>query len=198
MRVAVVGAGIVGTCAAYALARDGCEVMVFEQFELDHDRGSSFGDSRIIRRFYDDPYYTRLMVTAYPLWERLAALTQQTLIENLGGLYFGPADHPSLASAAAGMRSIGAAPEMLSASQLRARYPAFAFGGGEAGLVDETAGSLRASRCVRAAVAAARAAGADVRTGVRVTALEPGAWGVDVHEASGERLRVDSAVICAG
>jgi len=56
MRVVIVGAGGVGTMAAWRLARTGNEVIALEQFQLDHDQGSSYGDSRIIRRVYSDPY----------------------------------------------------------------------------------------------------------------------------------------------
>ena len=41
MRVAVVGAGVHGLAAAAALARDGHQVDVHEQFDLDHHHGSS-------------------------------------------------------------------------------------------------------------------------------------------------------------
>jgi sarcosine oxidase len=42
----------VGSAAARFLAREGHAVVVLEQFELDHDRGSSYGTSRIIRKTY--------------------------------------------------------------------------------------------------------------------------------------------------
>ena len=35
--------------------------IALERFRLDHDRGSSYGDSRIVRRVYPDPLYTGLM-----------------------------------------------------------------------------------------------------------------------------------------
>lgn len=197
--VAVVGAGIVGACAAYALAREGAGVTVFEQFDVDHDRGSSYGDSRIIRRFYDDPYYTRLMESAFPLWERLEAAGGRRLYERLGGLYFGPAGHARLVAAESGIRAIGAEPELLGAREMRARFPAFVFGDDEIGLVDERAGSLHASACVVAAVDAARNAGARLCTRVkvqRIAATPDG--GVALHCAGGEPQRFDRAVVCAG
>ena len=54
--VAVVGAGINGAAAAYALARGGDEVTLYEQFRIGHTNGSSHGASRIFRRQMDfDP-----------------------------------------------------------------------------------------------------------------------------------------------
>jgi glycine/D-amino acid oxidase-like deaminating enzyme len=70
-RIAVLGAGGVGSAAARFLAREGHAVTVVEQFEPDHDRGSSYGSSRIIRKTYTDGFYTALMGAAYPLWDEL-------------------------------------------------------------------------------------------------------------------------------
>jgi sarcosine oxidase len=199
VKIAVVGAGIVGACAALELASADHDVTLFEQFDEDHDLGSSFGDSRIIRFFYDDPYYTRLMSAAMPLWRRLEAASGTTLYETYGGLYFGPAGHASIASGLAGMRAVGASPELLDARELRARFPAFRFRDDEAGFVDDRAGSLRASRCVRAAIGAARDARAAVRTGVKIARIEPdGDRAVALMLSSGAPERFDRAIACAG
>src|SRR5436305_13924800 len=71
MRVAVIGAGGVGSAAARFLAMGGHEVILLEQFAVDHDRGSSYGQSRVIRRASPDVLYTRLMEPAARLWREL-------------------------------------------------------------------------------------------------------------------------------
>jgi len=198
MRLAVVGAGIVGSSAAFELAGKGHDVHLYEQFDVDHDRGSSFGDSRIIRLFYDDPYYTRLMSQGFALWRRLEAVSGQTLYEAFGGLYFGPAGHPSIVSGVKGMQAVGVTPVLLDARELRERFPAFAFADDEAGFVDERACSLRASRCVRAAVSAASAAGAVVHAGAKAARIEARDGKVEIAFEGDERERFDRAIVCAG
>lgn len=198
MRVAVIGAGIIGSSAAFELAGAGHAVSLFEQFDVDHDKGSSFGDSRIVRLFYDDPYYTRLMIEGLALWRRLEAASGQTLYEAFGGLYFGPSGHASIASGVKGMQAVGVDPVLLDARELRARFPAFSFADDETGFIDERAGSLRASRCVRAAVSAASDAGAIVRTGAKVVRIEARGGGVEIALRDGERERFDRAIVCAG
>ncbi len=94
-RVAVVGAGVMGCAAAWALAERGADVTVYEQFELDNTRGSSHGRSRIFRVAYPDPYWIRLAQEAYAGWNELDP--------NVLGLYglVELASDPSLTSARA-------------------------------------------------------------------------------------------------
>lgn len=70
-RVAVVGAGVMGCAAAWALHERGADVDVYEQFELDNTRGSSHGHSRIFRIAYPDPYWIRFAQEAYAGWNDL-------------------------------------------------------------------------------------------------------------------------------
>ncbi len=70
-RVAVVGAGIMGAATAWALRERGAEVTVYEQFELDHDRGSSHGRTRIFRVAYPDADWIRFAQEAYAGWQQL-------------------------------------------------------------------------------------------------------------------------------
>jgi glycine/D-amino acid oxidase-like deaminating enzyme len=71
MRVAVVGAGVMGCATAWALRERGVDVSVHEQFALDHDRGSSHGRTRIFRIAYPDPYWIRFAQEAYAGWREL-------------------------------------------------------------------------------------------------------------------------------
>ena len=64
----VIGAGAMGSAAAYYLSERGQRVLLLEQFELDHRMGSSYGHSRIIRYAYDHPEYVELAKDTFPLW----------------------------------------------------------------------------------------------------------------------------------
>ena len=48
------------------------QVLGLEQFEIAHDKGSSHGDSRIIRlAYHEHPDYVPLLLRAYELWQTL-------------------------------------------------------------------------------------------------------------------------------
>jgi glycine/D-amino acid oxidase-like deaminating enzyme len=81
----VIGAGGVGSAAAYYLAKAGQKVLLLEQFELDHQNGSSYGYSRVIRYTYDNPIYVNLMRDAYPLWFALQDEADEQLYVKTGG-----------------------------------------------------------------------------------------------------------------
>jgi sarcosine oxidase len=71
MKVAVVGAGVMGCATAWALRERGAEVTVHEQFGPDHDRGSSHGRTRIFRVAYPEAFWVRLAQEAYAGWNDL-------------------------------------------------------------------------------------------------------------------------------
>jgi monomeric sarcosine oxidase len=71
LKVAVVGAGVMGCATAWALRELGAEVTVHEQFDLDHERGSSHGRTRIFRVAYPEPYWVRFAQEAYAGWREL-------------------------------------------------------------------------------------------------------------------------------
>jgi sarcosine oxidase len=85
VKVAVVGAGIMGAATAWQLARRGTDVVVHEQFEPDHARGSSHGRSRIVRLAYPEPEWVRLAVEARDGWAELEQESGTRLLE-LNGL----------------------------------------------------------------------------------------------------------------
>jgi len=70
-RVAVVGAGIMACATAWALRERGADVSLYEQFELDHTRGSSHGRTRIFRLAYPEPEWVELAEEALPAWREL-------------------------------------------------------------------------------------------------------------------------------
>jgi sarcosine oxidase len=70
-RVAVVGAGIMGSATAWALRERGADVALYEQFELEHTRGSSHGRTRIFRLAYPEDEWVQLAEEALQAWREL-------------------------------------------------------------------------------------------------------------------------------
>jgi sarcosine oxidase len=96
VRVAIVGAGVNGLAAAATLARAGHEVVVHEQFELDHRHGSSHGRSRIFRLSYPDQHWVQLAKEAHQGWRALEEEAGERLIEYTGLLELGGTSEDAL------------------------------------------------------------------------------------------------------
>jgi sarcosine oxidase len=118
VEVVIVGGGVMGTAAAWRLARRGREVLLLEQYELGHDRGSSHGPTRVFRFVYGDALYVSMAQCALPLWRELEQDAGESLLDMTGGLDIGPPER--LEPAAHALEACGAAYEMI--TEPSARY----------------------------------------------------------------------------
>jgi sarcosine oxidase len=78
--VAVVGAGVNGLAAGWALRRRGIDAVVYEQFALGHTRGSSHGRTRIFRLAYPDVEWVQLAQEALAGWRELEQESGEELL----------------------------------------------------------------------------------------------------------------------
>ncbi|EKU99467.1 glycine/D-amino acid oxidase, deaminating [Leptolyngbya sp. PCC 7375] len=193
----VIGAGGVGSAAAYYLAKAGQRVLLLEQFELNHRHGSSYGYSRVIRYTYDNPIYINLMRDAYPLWFALQEEAGEELYVKTGGLDFGFPDTDTFQKLKASMDEAQLDYEHLSRADIQERYPQFALKEGMEGLFQSESGLLRTSRCVLAHARLAQERGAEVRDQTPVVKVMPGTNGVEVQTAK-DLFSCDRIILTVG
>ncbi len=184
--VAVVGAGIVGLCTAYALLERGVDVRVYEQGVPGH--GQSGGESRIFRHAHDDRRLvadTRDSRAVYDEWSRRLGLP---LVSEDGAVAIGPSVDERLPL----LQESGVAARRLDAEELAARVPVLARYDGPA-MLDERGGSIRTTAMVGALTDAV----GDRLVHDEVLSVRPDGAAVEVR-SGGTTGRFERVVVAAG
>ena len=167
--VIVVGLGIMGSAAAQHLASRGKRVLGIDQFAPPHTFGSSHGASRMIRQSYwEHPDYVPLLLRAYELWERLEQDSGADLLHLTGGLVIGSQTGDLVRRSVHSAELHSLPHEVLSAGELRRRYPPLRVADTDFALFETRAGYLRAEECWRQQLAAAARHGADLHVDERL------------------------------
>ncbi len=203
--IAVVGLGAVGGAALLAAARAGAKVVGFDRFAPPHTFGSTHGETRIVRAAIGEgAAYTPFAQRSFALWDQLSAETNERLVTRCGLLVLGgvlphathvPAGFLDTTIEAA--RSFGIVHEILSAAEVRARFPAYERFDGECAYFEPGAGFAVPERVVAAQLARATALGATVRFNTPVASIAADGGGVVVRAGS-ETFRAAQVVLAAG
>jgi sarcosine oxidase len=196
--VAVVGLGAMGSAALDAVARRGLRAVGIERFEPGHDRGSSHGATRIIRLgYFEHPSYVPLVREAYRLWRDIEARSGHTLLHVTGIIEIGPPDGPLVRGTLQSSHRHDLPHAVLDAAALMQRWPAFCVPSHFVGVFQPDGGFLAAEPAVHTQVKLAAAAGAAIRTGETVQAIEPRGQGVRIRTDRGT-INAAKAIIAAG
>src|SRR5262245_48802164 len=196
--VIVIGAGGMGSAAAFEFARRGRSVLALEQFPLVHGRGSSHGHTRIIRRaYYEHPGYVPLVRRAFERWYDLEQRTGRHLLTECGCLGIGPPDGEVVNGVLTSAREHRLVVEPLGADELARRFPQFRLNNGEVGVLERDAGFLYVEECVRAHLEEAARLGATIKAEEAVLNWTSDSRSATVTTARGT-YSADKLVLTAG
>ncbi|KAM0910631.1 hypothetical protein ACQ4PT_014018 [Festuca glaucescens] len=196
--VIVVGAGIMGSCAAHAAASRGARVLLLERFDLLHQRGSSHGESRTIRATYPQPHYPPLVRLSRRLWDDAQRDAGYSVLTPTPHVDLGPKDDPAFVAAVAN----GGATE-LAAGKGGARPKwagVFRVPEGWTAASSELGGVMKATKAVAMFQALAVKMGAFVRDRAEVVdvARKQGEGTIVVRTSSGEEFHGAKCIITVG
>jgi monomeric sarcosine oxidase len=192
--VIIIGAGLAGSAAAWALARRGRSVTVIEAFPPGHRRGSSHGSARIFRRAYPDPFYVRLTGHAQRLWRQLGDEAGEDLVLTTGAVDFGPARVQEKMYDI--LISLGVPAELIPAAAATERWPGMSFGTDPV-MFHSDGGVIDPERAMETMLAIATARGAQLYYESPVLGLEPSQAGAAVHTAD-RTWHAPTVVVAAG
>jgi monomeric sarcosine oxidase len=168
-------------------------VVLVEQFEPGHDRGSSHGSTRIFRLAYPDPAYVEMARRALLLWRELEGETGEELLVTTGGIDYG--ERSSVQPVVETLVDLRVPHEILGPVEAARHWPGFLFDGPVVHQPD--AGRIAADTVVRVLQEDARSHGAQLHFREPVQVLAPDGDRVLVA-SDAEQYRAKAAVVTAG
>jgi sarcosine oxidase len=194
----VIGVGGFGSSALYHLAKRGMRVLGIEQFGIAHDRGSSHGDTRIIRKaYFEHPDYVPLLQRGYDLWAELEEEFGQQLYCECGLLLSGSPEGEAVGGAKIAAATHNIPIEQLDLRDVQDRFPGFEIPEGFSVVFEPEAGFLKVEDCVTAHIEQACAMGAELKTRETVQSWESDGTTVRVRTDRGE-YEAASLIVTAG
>ncbi|HRH59413.1 MAG TPA: N-methyl-L-tryptophan oxidase, partial [Chitinophagaceae bacterium] len=148
--VAIIGAGAMGSAAAYHLSKTKKEILLLDRFFPPHNSGSSHGESRIIREaYFESPIYVPLVQKAYKLWDELERESGKQLFIKTGGLMLGDAGSKVFNGAERSAEQYGIWYEALDNTAISKIFPAFKPAESTVALYEKNAGLLFPELCIQ-------------------------------------------------
>ena len=124
MKTIIVGGGVMGLCAAWAMSREGHDVEIFEQGELPNPIASSMDEHRLIRHPYGDHMgYARMIDDAFAAWDLLWRDLGRRLFAPTGTLALSGNGADWAQRSAATLAAIGRPMVELAPADLPRRFP---------------------------------------------------------------------------
>ena len=196
--VVVCGLGVTGAAALHALASRGVRALAIERFAPGHERGSSHGETRVIRLgYFEHPSYVPLVRHAYAKWHEIEKAAAVRLLHVTGTLEVGPLASTLIAGTWASICQHGLPFELLGAGEVMQQFPAFRIPAEYVGVLQPQGGYLRAEASVAALFRLAQQNAAEIRLGETVREIAPTAGGVRVTTDHGT-VEAGSAIVAAG
>ncbi len=198
MRVIVVGAGIVGLSAAWALRRAGHEPVVLDQGPaIPNPLAASHDRHRLIRLAHAEGDGRGVTIRdAYAAWARLWADLGRSHYRETGMLLTARDPTDWAVSCRKGFDRAGVPHEIWERARLAARCPYLRLGPDDWGLHTPEGGALLADRILADLAAWLADRGVPLRASARVAGVDPDRARVTLE--GGERLDADAVVMAAG
>ena len=188
-----------GSAALAHCAKRGASVIGIEQFGIAHDRGSSHGKSRMIRKaYFENPAYVPLVLRAYDLWRELERDAGEELLRITGVLAVGAESSRIVQRTVHTATQHGLPVEQLSKREIESRYPMLKLRPDELGVFEMDGGVLDPERAIAAHARIAEAAGAKLNCDVSMQSWHPTSDGFALRLSDGTRVQTRALVLTAG
>ena len=172
--VIVLGLGAHGSSAVYHLSNTNCKVLGIDRFMPPHSRGSSHGQSRIIRQAYhENPLYVPFVKEAYNLWYQIEKTSGKKLLLETSGIMLGGKDSDVIKGAKLSASTHDIPFEQLDNISIEKRFPALRPSADTVAVLEKNAGILFPELCISTYLEEAQKNGAILHYNERVLRIIP-------------------------
>ncbi|KAI3749349.1 hypothetical protein L2E82_19958 [Cichorium intybus] len=197
--VIVIGAGVMGSSAAYQAAKRGQKTLLIEQFDFLHYRGSSHGESRTIRATYPEPYYCPLVMESAKLWTDAESEIGYKVYFKTQQLDLGPVNNSSLQALIANCEKHSINHQVLDCHRAKEYFTGkIDFPDDWTAVVTELGGVLKPTKAVAMFQTLAIKHGAVLKDKTEIVDLVNDRGGILVSSRSGEKFWGKKCVVTAG
>lgn len=195
-----------GSATAYQLAKRGVRVLGVDRFAPPHALGSTHGETRVTRLATGEGLaYVPLAMRSHQLWREIEEETGAELLTTNGVLVMAaPGMHARhhgkthfLETTIEAARAFSIDHEVLTATEMSARFPQFGLRGDERGYFEPSGGFVRPELAVAAQLQLARRHGATIHTDETLVGFADDGDGVRVSTTRGSYI-AGSLVLAAG
>jgi sarcosine oxidase len=200
-----VGLGAMGSATVYQLAKRGQPVLGIDQFAPPHPYGSTHGETRVTRQAIGEGvYYSPFAIRSHELWREIEREAGCQLLTLTGLLVISSESSVAtmhvpdfLVTTIAAAKTHHIPHELLSAAEIRMRFPAFNVRDEETGYFEPGAGFVRPEACVAAQLTLAERYGAVLHRRERVLAIDQDGKNVVVQSDAGTYV-AERVILTAG
>lgn len=172
--VIVLGLGANGSSAIYHLSKTGHNVLGIDRFTPPHSRGSSHGQSRIIRQAYhENPLYVPFVKEAYNFWDEIEKTSGKQLLLRTGGIMLGDENSSVIKGAKLSAETHHVSAEYLENDSIKKRFPALRPTVNTVAILDKDAGILLPEKCIQTYLEEAQKNGAQLHYNEQVIRILP-------------------------
>lgn len=183
----------------YFAAQKGWKTLGIDQFGPAHNRGSSHGQSRMIRTaYFEHENYVPLAQRAFQMWDEIQKRTTESLIRRTGLLQVGDPNGSVVKGVLKSVDTHQLPIEHLDPTQIQARFPLLKPDSTHLGLLEKEAGFLRVEKCIATMIKLAKDAGAEYLANTRIQKWHANDDGSFTVNAGDQTLTTKRLMVTAG
>ncbi|HVE12956.1 MAG TPA: FAD-dependent oxidoreductase [Elusimicrobiota bacterium] len=196
----VVGGGIIGSAAAYALSKREMRVLLVDQEEAPHTKAPSAEHARLFRLTYGkDSFYTQMALKTIPLWRDFEQVCGETLLPQAGMLDLALGDGRYEEQSLAALLEAGVKAKKLKPLEVCAEYRMFRSRAFRFAVFHPEGGMVLAQKAIAAFALHTRKRKGTLASGVRIVKILKGKNGIQgLKDAQGKTWVADKYVFAAG